>query len=153
MLNDFSINLIAGLVGAFILYIIQVFYKYITEQRSPFTGIWEGNIYDTNGAVIKRDIFRIHQRGNTIQGVIVRDYPNEQHPRNWHVSGKLIGREFFGIFWPKSGNITSHGSFYLTQVGDKRFVGYYMSLHLQVDKNNNTKEIMDPVKCSLVRTS
>jgi hypothetical protein len=149
MISDFIINLLAGIAGAILIFIGQFLYKFIRERNAPFTGKWEGIIYDKLGNIEKRNIFEFRQFGDDISGLSTRVFPKEQSHRRWHVSGKTLGREFFGIFWPYKENITSHGSFYLTQVNDLVFTGYYYSLHILIDKRNNPVESFEPAKCSL----
>ena len=150
-MTDFYINLAAGLVGALILAIVQWLYKYIRERKSPYTGAWRGSIYDDEGQLVKRDIVRMRQYGDNIKGRISRTYPAELRHRKWSLNGKLRGRQMLGVFWSATQDIPSHGCWYLTQIDDDHFTGYYLSLHRRLSEEGGLVEIMEPVKVTLER--
>lgn len=150
-MEEFYINLASGLVGAVLIFVIQRLYQRITEQRAPFTGTWYGAIYDDESQIVKRDVFRMKQRGDTVTGVISRTSPPDQTHRKWHFSGKIRGRQFFATFWSVTRDIPSYGCWYLTQISDDRFVGHYLSLQQTLRNDGTLIEVMKSIRCSLER--
>ena len=128
MLNEFMINLISGFIGAFLILVIQFLYKRFSEINSPFTGDWEDIIYDENGIVIKQDQIRIRQKGDVVYGNIKRFKPENQKHRRWKFSGRIHGKNFIAIFWPKDKSIPSFGCWYVHQHDDFLFKGHYLKL-------------------------
>jgi len=151
-MDDFLINLLAGLVGAALVFVVQKIYRVVTERSSPYTGTWYDAIYDEQGNVIKNDILEIRQRGDTLYGKIYRTTPPEQRHRKWNFNGRLRGSQFFAIFWSSTADIPSYGCWYLSQTEDDKFVGYYLSLQKTIGEDpNKFVEILKPTKLSLER--
>lgn len=150
-MRDFYINLLSGLLGALIVFVIQWAYRKAVEERAPYTGSWRGEIYDDEGEVVKIDSFQMRQRGSSIEGKISRESPASQTHREWRFTGKLRGRQFFAIFWATTLDIQSYGCWYLTQVGDDSFSGYYLSLHQRQQENGALLGVVEPIECSLRR--
>lgn len=149
---DFYINLISGLVGALLVYLFQRFYGVITEKNSPYTGTWYDSIYDDAGHIVKQDIFDVKQRGDTLTGTIARSSPPEHRHRKWLFIGKMRGERFFAIFWSTTQDIQSYGCWYMTQVDDDHFAGYYLSLQKTInDENGKMLEELRPTRIALER--
>lgn len=149
-MDNFLINLASGLVGAVLVFLVQKAYQYLTEIRAPYTGIWYDSIYDEQGNVIKKDMLNIRQRGDILTGKITRISPIEQQHRKWLFSGRLRGNHFFAVFWSISHDVQSYGSWYLTQIDDDHFTGYYLSLH-RITKNEKILEVLKPIKATIER--
>jgi hypothetical protein len=150
-MKEFYINVISGLVGAGLVYLIQLLWRYWTERRAAYTGTWYGSIFDDKGQVVKADTFDLRQRGETISGSFVRARPTNQNHRKWYFEGKLRGREFFAIYWSATKDIQSYGCWYLTQADDDTFTGYYLSLQRTLNEARQFEELLKPIKLTLER--
>jgi hypothetical protein len=149
-MNNFFISLASGLVGAVLVFLVQKAYQYLMEIRAPYTGTWYDSLYDEHGNVVKRDVLKIRQRGDTLTGNISRISPTEQQHRKWLFSGRLRSNNFFAIFWSTSHDVQSYGSWYLTQVDDDHFTGYYLSLH-RTTRNDKIMDELKPIKATIER--
>lgn len=152
-MEAFLNNLIAGLVGAFLVFIVQWIFRVMVENRAPFSGTWYEQIYDDEGNVVKKDTHYIRQRGDTLTGKIQRTYPPEQTHRRYLFNGRIRGRNYFAIFWSTSPDILSYGCWYMRQIDDDSFDGYYLSLKIAEKGKTITKftELVKPVRLSLRR--
>ena len=122
-------NIIASIVGGLLVLLIQYIFKEIKETRSDFTGNWENNILDEKQNVIKVDELRVQQNNDRLYGSIQRVEPSSQAYRKWFFEGRMIGNNFIAIFWPKDKTVISYGSWYVHQVGDSKFEGFYLKLN------------------------
>ena len=100
-------------------------YKFWKERKSPYTGIWEDEIY-VNNCVIKKDIFYLKQKGNIITGTAKRTYPEDQKQRRYEIQGRLLGKDFVALFWATNQTALSYGCWFITQTNDTTFEGHYL---------------------------
>ena len=107
---------------------IRGFVKKMKENKAPLSGIWEDEIYDRNGTVIKRDLFYLKQNGDVITGTAKRFYPKEEVGRHYEVYGKIVGNDFIAVFWSTIPVAKSYGSWLISVQGDNFFKGHYLRL-------------------------
>jgi len=149
---DFGINLFSGLVGAILVFIAQFVYRRIRESGAPYTGTWHGSILDNEGKVTKQDIMEIKQTGLELSGTIRRIFPEDQRHRKWRFEGRLRGTSFFAVFWSLRSDVQSYGCWYLRQIHDDSFDGYYLSLQRTISENGDAiVEQVRPVHVKLKR--
>ncbi|WP_417910951.1 hypothetical protein [Candidatus Electronema sp. PJ] len=152
MLEDLLLKVVAGVIGAGVMYLLQRVYGFLVENKAPYTGTWYSKISDGYGSIIKQDTWIIRQREDTLTGLIKRTFPVDQKHRQWKFSGKMRGHDFIGVFWAASNDIRSYGSYVLRQTGDDKFEGYYLSMQRTVSDDNGTiTEVLHPVQISLHR--
>jgi hypothetical protein len=140
-----SSEVIAAVVGGIIILAIQMGWKKIQESRGGYTCIWENEILDEEGQIIKRDNVDLRQVGEEATGHIQRLFPDSQKHRNWNLSGRIKGRDFFAIFWSIDQSVHSYGCWYVHQVNDDTFKGYYLRL------SENDHDKITPIEMSLHR--
>lgn len=70
----------------------------------------------------------MHQNGSIVKGEIKRLEPSNQCHREWYFIGRLIGHNFFAIFWPTDQMVLSYGCWYVHQIDDSTFQGFYLKL-------------------------
>lgn len=129
-------EIIISLVSSVIITILKNVYNKYTVKRNPYTGIWEGQIYnkkensDIEKDVIKKDFFYLKQKGDEITGTAKRTHPEEQKNRRYEVKGKLKNGDFVAIFWATDQSIISYGCWFLTQTENEptTFKGNYLSI-------------------------
>jgi hypothetical protein len=138
-------EVIAAVVGGIIILIAQWIWHKIQESRGGYTGIWENQIFDENKNVVKRDRLDLRQTGEQAAGHIQRLFPENQRHRQWNLAGRIKGRDFFAIFWSLDPSVHSYGCWYIHQVDDDTFRGYYLRLS-ETDHDQIT-----PIEISLHR--
>jgi hypothetical protein len=144
MLFDFYINIIAGLVGAGLLYVIQNLYVFFVEKRSPLSGTW----YVTYESADINDEFLVRQRGETLSGQIVRRLPSDEIHRRWKFEGRFKEQIFFASFWPNNEHTIGYGCWFLSRVSEDLFQGY---MFLPQPLNSKSSDAIKPVKIELKR--
>lgn len=119
-------------------------YKFWKKQNSPYTGIWEDEIYvnNVNNDVVKKDIFYLKQKGNKITGTAKRIYPEDQNERRYEIQGRLLGKDFVALFWATNQTALSYGCWFITQIDDITFEGHY----LKFSKKGNKRTPMTRAK-------
>lgn len=132
----FSKELVAGLVlgvitsmiGSMLVIGIQLANRRRKESAAPFTGLWDATIYNEDGTVAKRDKVSARQKGDHLQGYIVRQEPTTpQHQgKKWCFKAMIRGQVIFGMFWSLDQRVVSFGTFTLRYVGDNEYHGFYM---------------------------
>lgn len=142
-----AIPIFYGVIGSLIAVLVQHYGSKINQLTGSYSGIWEDEIYDENGSIIKKDRFELRQEGELLKGTIVRFYPEEQSHRRYFFSGRIRLGIFFAIFWSQDRSIPSNGSWYLRQAGDDEFEGYYFKL----DQNNPNNVVPVPIRLKRVR--
>lgn len=95
------------------------------KRKSIINGDWFGYIFDSEGNVIKTDTFTLKVKGEDVSGNIKRTFPAEQTERHWEFTGKIKNKCFFAIYWPEDDLNMSSGCWFLRQIDDKAFDGYY----------------------------
>lgn len=95
------------------------------KRKSIINGDWFGYIFDSEGNVVKTDTFSLKVKGEDVAGVIKRTFPAEQAERHWEFTGKIKNKCFFAIYWPEDDLNMSSGCWFLRQIDDKAFDGYY----------------------------
>lgn len=123
------INLICGLVGFFLPKIWDWFFYF---RKSPYSGVWEGEIMNNKGQVEKRDTYKVkhNRRTNELSGYIRRMKPIDQNYRKWKMMGKIDGDGY--ILFVFSSMVSTHrsrGCAYLRHKEDNVFEGYYLEDH------------------------
>lgn len=105
----------------------------IRENRFGYTGVWEDEIFDSDSTVVKRDSVELRQRGEEVYGNIRRIIPVEQNDKRWKFYGRIIGSNFFAVFWQVDRNDPSYGCWYLHRLhhddaapGERELSGYYL---------------------------
>lgn len=107
-----------------------------TEKRGAYTGKWRGEIANTSGVPEKIDLHDFKNRGDLVEGEITRQSPTNQKHRNWKLYGRIRGRDFFAVFWSSDPAVPSYGCWFLHQVTDFEFKGYYLRLEEQPTGTN-----------------
>lgn len=143
-MNPWIVGIGSSLLGAVAVLVLKYVIQKILEFRGEYSGTWKDQIFDQDDQVIKRDKWFIRQRGDEIEGVIQRFFPEEQTHRRWDMSGKINGKEFIGMFWTINKSFTSRGCFYLYQEDDDLFRGHYLTLSRSGD--------VEWIKVELTRT-
>jgi len=128
-MDPISIGIISSIIGGIVVICVQKLVKSIKEKSNPYTGKWENHIYDNNGTVIKRDVIDVRQNGIEMNGTIKREFPPDQIHRRWEMTGRIVGKDFFAIFWSTDPTINSYGSWYVHYKNDFLFEGYYLKLN------------------------
>ena len=95
--------------------------------QSKYSGKWKDEIYDSNGNIIKRDVYVLkhHKRNSTITGTISRVAPVEQIHRTWKCSGVLSGEHLILSFWSED-VIKSDGCIYAVLKEDFTYEWLYL---------------------------
>lgn len=130
---DWSLRDVIGgtstsVAGAVLMLVSQIIFWKVREFRAGYTGEWETNIFDDQGRIAKRDHLDVRQRAELVYGTINRIFPDAQKHRRWRFYGRLRGNDFFAIFWSKDVSVISYGCWYVHQVSDHKFSGYYLRL-------------------------
>lgn len=144
MLTDLYINIIAGLIGAGLIYVLQKTYFFIREKRAPLSGTW----YVTYENPEINDEFIIKQRGESVSGQIIRRLPSDESQRKWIFEGRFKEQVFFASFWASNEDTIGYGCWFLSRVNEDLFRGYMLiptQLHLR------TSDMVKPVKIELRR--
>ncbi len=144
MLTDLYINIIAGLIGAGLIYVLQKTYFFIMEKRAPLSGTW----YVTYENPEINDEFIIKQRGESVSGQIIRRLPSDESKRKWLFEGRFKEQVFFASFWASNEDTIGYGCWFLSRVNEDLFRGYMLiptQLHLR------TSDMVKPVKIELRR--
>ena len=90
-MSDFWIGIITGIISSVIIIVCKIIYtNTVCYTQSKYSGKWKDEIYDSNGNIIKRDVYVLkhHKRNSTITGTISRVAPVEQIHRTWKCSGE-----------------------------------------------------------------
>lgn len=145
--SSFIGGVASGIAVAIIVYVVNRIYQWWrTSKDSPYSGRWEGDIYDItpetetgvidaivqNGKPIKHDIYQIKHNKKTgiITGTIRRESPTDQNHRAWNFTGLIDGKNYIIFaFWSKDGSVKSNGCVYAELIGDYKYVGYYLEEH------------------------
>ncbi len=144
MLTDLYINIIAGLIGAGLIYVLQKLYVFIVEKRAPLSGIW----YATYENREINDEFVIKQRGESLSGQIIRRLPSDESQRKWTFEGHFKEQMFFASFWASNEDTIGYGCWFLSRVNENLFQGYMLIPQLL---NSKTLDMVKPVKIELRR--
>ncbi|MFH7245535.1 MAG: hypothetical protein ACHWZW_22090 [Spirulina sp.] len=147
--HDLAVNFLNNLAGAVFLLFVQFSVGRFREFKAPYSGLWEGCILDGDGQIIKRDDFFFKQQGSKVIGSIRRKYPNTQANRRWLFQGKIEGREMVAIFWRENRGIMSYGSWYVRQIEDDKFVGFYLNLACEEDAAMKFIDVLEPINVTL----
>ena len=150
-----NIIALAGLILAAIPLLIFI-NENIKRKKSPFTGIWEDEIYE-NGIIVKKDIFFLKQKGDLITGTAKRIFPDDQTERRYDIQGKIIGHDFVAFFGATNKIALSYGSWFLSQVNDTTFDGNYLKMtkqnceqspmiHLKLKRSNKSKKLYKAIE-------
>lgn len=133
--QDFILGVFASLVAAFIIWIIKQIITCL-QERSDFNGKWETCLYDTNNAIVKRDITKVkhNKKTNWLYGKVGRAFPLNQIYRKWKMTGLLVGDNIICLVWSKQ-IITSFNCAYFHQTKDYYYDGYYLKF------NNKSNQI------------
>jgi hypothetical protein len=121
-------EIIAAVAGGLIILAAQWIFERVRERKGGYTGIWEDQIFDDAGQIVKRDRHDLRQKGNEAFGYIERIFPDDQKHRKWHLYGRFRGSDFFAIFWATDPSVPSYGCWYVHQTDDDTFSGYYLRL-------------------------
>lgn len=123
-----AIGFIGSVLGGCVVLAGRAIVVFVREGRGPFAGAWEDRIYDETDHVVKRDRIEVRQgpRSDYVHGRIRRFYPQDQRYREWNFAGRIRDGNFFAAFWSVDRAIRSYGCWYLQQVSDFRFEGYYL---------------------------
>ena len=123
-----TINVIAGIITSALVPIFSFLsYKFLRRrwQKSVINGDWFGAIFDGEGNICKTDTFTLKLKGEAVSGDILRTYPTDLCARRWDFLGRIHDRSFFAIYWPEDKANISAGCWFLRQVDDRTFDGYY----------------------------
>src|ERR1700726_4778120 len=126
--RDVIIGTSTSVAGAVLMLITQSIFWKLRESSGGYTGPWRQNIFDEQGNIVKRDQIDLRQRGELLYGTIKRVFPDEQAHRRWKCYGRIRGSDFFAIFWSMNVSVRSYGCWYVRQVSDNKFSGYYFRL-------------------------
>lgn len=138
---------IAGLAISIIFTAIPKIYTYIKEKGSPYTGIWEDEIFSNkNDEPVKKDIFYLKQKGHLITGTGKRYYPIDQNDRRYKIQGILLGHDFVALFWATNKKAMCYGCWFITQINGSTFDGFY----LRIEKNG--KKYPNKRRARLIRS-
>lgn len=127
-MSDFWLGITTGVVSSIIIIVGKIIYtNFICYTQSKYSGKWKDEIYDSNGNVVKRDMYVLkhHKRNNTITGTISRVAPVEQIHRRWKCSGVLSGEHLILSFWSED-VIKSDGCIYAVLKEDFIYEGLYL---------------------------
>lgn len=127
-LSGVTVNVIAGVLTPVLLSVFSfISYRFLRRQRqkSNIDGDWFGAIFDGDGSICKTDTFTLKLKGEAITGEIVRTYPTDLGVRRWDFLGRIHDRSFFAIYWPEDKANVSAGCWFLRQIDDRTFDGYY----------------------------
>ena len=113
MLNPWIVGIGSSFLGALAFLTIGYLLRRILELRGEYSRLWEDRIFDDSNEIVKRDYFYLRQNRESVSGVILRFFPDDQSHRRWDLRGKISGNEFIGIFWTINKSFTSRGCFYL----------------------------------------
>lgn len=141
---DLYINIIAGLIGAGLIYVLQKLYVFIVEKRAPLSGTW----YATYENREINDEFVIKQRGESLSGQIIRRLPLDESQRKWKFEGHFKEQMFFASFWASNEDTIGYGCWFLSRVNENLFQGYMLIPQLL---NSKTSDMVKPVKIDLRR--
>ena len=121
-------ELLAGLIGSALTFIVGWLYKFWMERKGPFTGNWHQNIYDPlkTDVIIKVDHIIMRQIGENISVDIKRVSPTDQKERSWFFLGRFTNGQIYGHFWSKNLADPSFGTILLRQRDRSRFQGFYL---------------------------
>ena len=127
-MSDFWIGIITGIISSVIIIVCKIIYtNTVCYTQSKYSGKWKDEIYDSNGNIIKRDVYVLkhHKRNSTITGTISRVAPVEQIHRTWKCSGVLSGEHLILSFWSED-VIKSDGCIYSVLKEDFTYEGLYL---------------------------
>lgn len=125
---DVLVNVGYSLAGAIVYAVGSAALRRRAERRGAYAGLWKGEIRGPDGTVVKVDQYAFRNVADVIEGDIERQSPGDQRHRRWKMYGRVRGRDFFAVFWSTDPAVLSYGCWYLHQVGDFKFDGYYLRL-------------------------
>jgi hypothetical protein len=138
-------EILAAIAGGIVILVGQWIFGKVQEKTGGYSGVWEHQIFDNAGQVVKRDRMDLKQRGDRVFGSIERTFPSSLAHRRWRMEGRLRGKDFFATFWSLDQSVPSYGCWYLHQTGDDSFCGYYLRL-----TEENHKDIA-PIRLEIFR--
>lgn len=153
IIDDTVEKVIAGLIGAVVIIVIERLWALIVENNSPFSGKWRASIFDETGSLTKTDKWRIRQRGDILKGEIERIHPmptRKAPQKKWVFNGRLRGKDFFAIYYAKTQSNPSYGALHLRQVEEDKFEGFYLKLQQNSSPGSETfTENLNKVRIAL----
>lgn len=126
---DIFSKVTVGVVTSGILSLISIFCIRFFGKKNSVDGDWFGVIFDRDGNITKTDTFTLKVKGHGVQGKIKRTFPTEQVTRQWDFMGRIQNRSFYAIYWPEDQLNVSSGCWFLRQINDKTFDGFYYRHH------------------------
>lgn len=90
-------GVITSLTGAAIGFFARIAWDwFFSFRKSPYKGVWEDEIMNDEGVVVKHDSYKIkhNRRTNEITGTISRMYPTDQTRRRWKMIGTVDGGSY-----------------------------------------------------------
>ncbi len=138
-LSDIFNGVVGSILGGIALLAIAWLISKFAEFRNQGSGNWDAAVFDNEGRIVKRDIILLRQKGEVVHGRLRRVEPKNERHRRWHCYGRVLGRIFFGIFWPIDKSVYSQGAYYLRRYGpgENCWAGYY---YRHKDDNNPPAE-------------
>ena len=141
--------LFIGILGTALFEIIKYIVTYFVMYRfSKYSGIWDEDIYDDNGQIIKKDIVKLkhHKLNNFLTGEIERIYPNSDNYKRWKCRGIMQNKNIILCFWTEDA-MQSDGCAYALLTDDYTFERYYLrnkdriikQVRLKAKKRNRRK--------------
>ncbi len=121
-------NLIAGLIGSFLTFLVTWLIRLWKIKHGAFTGRWSQNIYNPAKPeeLTKVDLVSVRHNGDTITADIRRTTPEEQKDRSWRFVGRFTNGQIYGHFYSKNLGDPSYGTIPLRQRERGCFQGFYL---------------------------
>jgi hypothetical protein len=126
---DIFSKVTVGLISTGILSLVSFFTVRFLGKKSSVDGDWFGVIFDREGNITKTDTFTLKLKGTSVHGKIKRTFPAEQVTRQWDFIGRIQNRSFYAIYWPEDQLNVSSGCWFLRQLDDRTFDGFYYRHH------------------------
>jgi hypothetical protein len=137
-----------AVTGGVLVLILKVILQWFFENWSRWAGSWYDCIYDDEGKLEKRDVFRLRNfpGASTIRAGIRGDFPYEiRGHRRWKLMGKIVGHDFIAHFWSVQKGVSSYGVWFVHQEEDYLFRGQYLKW------DDRSKPALRSVKLMVIR--